>query len=217
MAYVRNYRRRYPRRTNRARKVTGTTRSIAVKALKTARYVKKVAKPEILYRSLVAAITPGTTGSFIALNPLSQGDGVGERTGDLCRMTSFKHTFQFTMNSAAFVDVVRCIIFVEKLPIVVGTAPVITTLLLANDPTALVSPVTGNRYKILSDRVYPLSIASNPVRVIKSTTKLDVVTKWSDGTDVNIEKNALWMYFICTENTNKTQVIHKSLTRYSDV
>lgn len=216
MALYRRYRRARPRRMRRGRKVTGTTRSIAVRALKTARYVKKVANPEkeyIFVQTQEAAF--GTTGYWQNLNAIAQGDDQGMRQGDAIRAVSYTYTLR--LKSAATFDFCRVMIVLEKLPIAIGTAPNKTTLLDALVAyNSLINQDTGNRFKILSDKTYTLN-TNTPARFIKHTVKLGHVTKFTDGTDSTVEKNNLWMFFIGQDNTTKVDVYQRGLFKFTDV
>lgn len=218
MRYVRRSRYRNRRYRKRGPKVVGSTRSIAVKALRTAKYVKKVAKPEVLYITTSPSGVGGTTAQILLLNSIPQGDTNGTRTGDLVRVTTLPYILSLIINAGALTDTVRVLFILQKLPVTVGTPPVANTIFNnASSPLAPINLVTGNRYKILSNKIYSLSQSGMPIRVIKSTIKVDTISKWSDGTDVNIEKNALWFVIISTENTNKLSFALNSVTKYSDV
>lgn len=216
MALYRRYRRARPRRMRRGRKVTGTTRSIAVRALKTARYVKKVANPEKEY--VFAQIQEnafGSAGLFKNLNLIAQGDDQSMRQGDQIRTVSLSYTLR--LKTTATFDFCRVIILVEKLPIAIGTAPVKSTLFDGADSYySQINPDTGNRYKILSDKTYTLT-TNSPVRLVKRTVKLGHITKFTDGTDSTVEKNNLWIFFVGQDNTTKVDVICRAMLKYTDV
>lgn len=213
MVYTRRFRRARPRRARRGRKVVGTTRSIAVRALKTARYVRKVAKPETLYKDFTFDRNSSIVPYFYLLNPLSQGDTQGTRTADAVRCLSLSYSCYMLTPTAI---TCRIMVFIEKTPIAVGTAPAINTIVGGSArPFDLRVPEYTNRYKVLMDKTVSGDSARITNRLLKGRIKLDCLSKWTDGTDVNIEKNAVWVLFMT--DTTSGRLYANFRLHYSDV
>lgn len=216
MVYTRRPRRRAYRR--RGPKVSGTTRAIAVKALKTARTVKKETKPELLYKEISLADVPTTTGTLTRLNEIDQGDTHLTRQGDQIRCKYFKFKMTLTKDpDNATSDPTRVMFFLEKKPVVIGTAPTKGHLTFSNTPTSMPNELYKDRFQILYDKTFVID-PNHYTKYINKTIPLKCISKYTDGTGTNCERNVLWMYVISTlVAANATAVLMEGVFKYTDV
>lgn len=223
MAYRRptrrsNYRRRPSYR--RSRQTEPTWGQVANKAWKTALYVKSLVNSELNYFEATNTVSPTDSGNLILLNGITQGDGVGARTGNQIRMKGLQMKHQMAANSTAIYSRIRMIIFIDKQPS--GTAPTATQLLDTSVfplLTAMRNRAFTRRFKVLSDKNFALVYGQdNAIKEHDMYLKINVpvVYNGSGSTVSAISSNALYCLAISNQPTNTPSVQHNFRVSYRD-
>jgi len=207
---ARQYRRRV-RRGRRTRKVAGTTRQLAVRALRVARRVGHVERQ--YYYPSSATITPGTSFTKVHMTEIAQGVGYNERKGLEISLRSF--ACRFTIKPAATSDFVRVMLFLDRQQ-VSDTTPTDSPIVGSPKHLGTYDPQLINRFKILYDKTFALSTTTSACRVIKIYKKLYTNTRYNGTASTDIQRNGLYLWFVGADNTHKASIEYFARVAYVD-
>lgn len=197
--------------------------AVAYSALKGVQYLKSLVNPEYKYYDGNSSVTPDTTGAFLALTPVAQGDGGNARDGNSIKLKHMNFKFTLSINAAATDTLVRLIFFIDKHNAHTGT----TDVTISGDDYSLLESATlisnkkrenNTRYVILSDRTYRLNINNKGLIASRFTHRFNMEVKWNPSNTgfVQADKNAIYCMYMSNEATNKPTLAYRWRIQWLD-
>lgn len=168
------------------------------------RYMRRRAEHKFFDSTVSETI--GTTLDINAISqPIIQGTGGGQRTGDNITYIDLTMVYRIDINSAATTTDVRLIVVLDKQNN--GVAPVIGDLLVNSNLTATYSAqqIKAKRFTILLDEIYNVTTGGIAAVTKRKVIPLNATAAYNGTTDATASngKNSMWMFAVSTDNTNK--------------
>ncbi len=198
-----------PQRRRRRNNQNKSTRAIATKALSTAK--KALAQPELKHTETVHTTTPPVAGFINQLSTVVQGDSNNERIGETIQAKSLHLRFSLEINASATQTQVRVIIFKWRSEQPANTLDVLLLSLITSFKNQ------DKRYQsaILSDRVYQLSDAKNPIIFVRQKIRVNKLISFPEDSSTS-NMNSIWLLMLSDEATNTPALVLRSRLFYTD-
>lgn len=214
----------YKRRVYRKKKTAWynkkySAKSLAIKALKSTRYMKGLINSEKMYFD--RAITLGSTQSDIfSLVQIAQGDQVGQRTGNSILIRSLYLRGYMQVNPSVSTVSRISLALVKDTQQIADTTPAITDIFTAITPESIIktsqSTNTAGRFKILWRKNYSLVPGQTPNINIDKYWKLYDHVKYNGTASTDVQKNGYYLVIMSSEATNYPTVSVNSRIGYYD-
>lgn len=179
--------------------------SIARTALSTALAVKKLLNVEVKFNDTSGTSIPNNTGGIATISAMTKGTNYNQREGNSIKNMSIQWRGTASINASATETFVRLMIFRDNE--CQGAYPAVTDVLQSASVVSPLNHLNGKRFKILSDKVYSLSINGRENLSFKHFIKIDKShCKYNDANagDVTDQREGALMYLIISnEATNK--------------
>ena len=216
------YRRRAPvrrrRRTTPWYSKKYSAMQMAAKALRATRYIKGLVNSERMYYD--RAITLGSIKSQnYTLTNLSQGDQVGQRTGNSILLRSIYFRGYIQINPSVTLNTRISIALVKDTMQVADTTPEVTDIFTSNEPEGQLRVGQTNnmagRFKILWRKNYNLH-ADVPTITLDKFWKVYDHVRFNGPNAQDIQRNGYYVCILSSESTNFPTVVINSRIGYHD-
>jgi len=134
------FRRRRFKRSRRPRRRMGSTRALAMRALRAVDEERKI-------HDLTALTTPNNSGEFHVLNGVSSGAAVGTRVGNQISCLNVQLKLHVTADPTLSTATVRAVLIVQKAPNGVAITPAQLLQNVTSGPLAMTTPVSIDAFK----------------------------------------------------------------------
>lgn len=184
---------------------------IASTAYRGMRMLKGIVNAERKFVDVTLVTALSNTGDITQLNPLAEGATESTRNGLSVLMKNLFIRQALYMNSAARIEFIRLIVFVDSQQ-VGDTAPAVTDVL---ETASYVSPLNrqaAGRFSILYDHVHSFSITGSQCGFLKLNIPVNLHAKYNGAASTDIQKNGVYILRIESEATN-----HASGNMYSRI
>lgn len=215
----RNYRRRNYRRRRPASRwqnyKTGFTQ-----LAKDVNSLKNLINVEFKWHDVHLGSTVSSTGTWLLLNGIGQGDTATLRDGNQIRLKSIEAKAQFKLSASATTTTIRQMLVLDMDPD--GTTPTISDLLDSATAAPIVAPrnmENRRRFLILKEKMINLSDGSSKVSCQKTFYKqLDIkpIYNGTSSTIAGIKEHALFMVYVSDQATNTPTIESHHRVRYID-
>lgn len=222
-SYRRNFRmrrrRRFKKKPNVKQLSFFTPRNIGSAARYAARgvnFLKGIINSELKRFSLTNSVNVDTTGAIVHMTAIAQGDDVDGRDGNSILAKYTTHHLQMSMNPSATGTIIRIMLFIDT-ESTAGTPPTLAQLLQTASST--ISPINSDytqRFTVLFDDVYDLSINGDRVINHKHYNPLNFHIKYTGTAGANYDKNQLFLFYVSNEATNTPILNYYSRTAFYD-
>lgn len=158
-----------------------------------------------------------SSGVITALSDMGTGDTINVRDGWSILAKYDTAKFTFVMNASATTTLVRLILFVDTQNN--GVLPTVADVLGSADVSSLINPKNTQRFTVLYDRRYSMSINANRSIIAKAYKKLDFHIRYTaDASGVASQsKNGIFLLAISSEATNTpTLDFHNRIAYYDN-
>lgn len=164
--------------------------------------------------------TISSSGTFLLLNGIAQGDAAQTRDGAQARLKSLESSANFTLNAAATNATIRCIIFIDLQTD--ATTPALADVL---DNSGLTDPTYAsrnldyrNRFLILKDYRFSLSSTGMQRKNWHNYRKLDLKTVYSGtgATIASIRSQPLYILYVSDSASNNPAITAHHRIRFID-
>jgi len=187
------------------RKVNGITRTM---------------NAELKYRDEpLGTASIASTGSFVLLNNLAQGDSATTRTGNSVVARTLEMRFNIRWNAAAASTSqgLRVMLLWDRQAN--GSLPALNTVLQATDYLSPVNDSFRKRYKVIYDKNFVVASVGPLIVQAKKLKKLgNTVTRYNGnaGTVADVVSNSLLFYLISSDAANGPTIQYQFRLRYTD-
>lgn len=168
------------------------------------RYMRRRAEHKFFDSTVSETI--GTTFDVNAITqPIIQGIGGGQRTGDNITYLDLTMVYRIDINSSATTTDIRLVVVLDKQNN--GVAPISSDLFVNSGLTATYSAqqIKAKRFTILLDEIYNVTAGGIAAITKKKVIPLNATAAYLGTTDAAASngKNSMWMFSVSTDNTNK--------------
>lgn len=208
----------YKRKTFRRRVFKRKPKTLALKAYRMAKSIKRTYKPEVKkYDKGQSAYSAGTTAGVILINDMAQGDTSATREGNkiLCRYVTAKGWIKHN-NTATDGQVVKVWLIQDKQQIG-DTSPTAANIFTVA-ANSIISPLNNDsagRFKILWSKTYVID-PSNEIKPFNLYKRINIPTRFNGTASGDIQKNGLYIVYASSDNTNKPELTIDIRTAYID-
>lgn len=207
------------KRYRKFKRVANTTYQVANKALDTALKVKRLINPELKIIDFAQTATMPNAGDIECLSLIGQGSGSNARNGVSVKYDSLRMNwilYSSTATTTATNQNARIIVFKDSSSN--GVMPTITELLNSASVVAQFNNDYKDRFRILHDKCYSLSIAGDRNKCI--TIELPLGThgfySGSNNTIAEVRSANIFVAFIGQNTTTETNYIFESRIWFYD-
>lgn len=213
-------------RRRRGQRVTGTAAKwagYAIKAYRTAKWIKGLINVEKKFYDFSQSATQSATATVLNLSNIGEGNDYNQRDGNSILVQSIQGRFILQMHPSATQTLFRCIIFRDNDQR--GTDPTVADLLEStSNPLYFTSPLlhyVSRRFTIFHDWSFVLDSAKATTKewkYFKRFTHGQYHIKYSSttGADASNWEGALYMMIFSSENTNQPTFTVYHRMRYTD-
>lgn len=208
----------YKRKTFRRRVFKRKPKTLAQKAYRMARTLKKTYKPEVKkFDKGQSTYNVGVTAGLVLLNNMAQGDTIQTRQGNkiLCRYVTSQGWIKHN-NTATDGQVVKVWLIQDKQQIG-DTSPTSADLFSAAN-NAVTSPLNENtvgRFKILWSKTYIVD-PSNEIKRFKLFKRMYIPSRYNGTAAGDIQKNGLYIVYASSDDANKPTLTIDTRLGYID-
>lgn len=159
---------------------------------------------------------PGTTPAVIGIVSSTQGDDTANRSGDSIKVTRVTVKGEMHINSGSAFDYVKIALVCDKNN--QGSAPAWTDVFDSGDTLCRTNVDNMDRFVIMKTWHLPFNLSTAYNHVISFSKKLDFHVKYGGnaGTTADYRNNALYLMYVCGDNTNKAGVSLQSRVVFYD-
>lgn len=178
--------------------------SLAARAYKMVRQLKKDTRPEYKSIDTTGVTTVGTAGSVFVMNICARGDDINNRDGRVITCKSLAINLDFTANPIATLDTQFRVAIVHARN-VDGLSPAFTDIFTATDFVSQRNLSNRSEYRILMDKVITLSpdsYAKKNIRVYKRFNIKTIFNAGTAGTVADVETGGIFFFFFSSDNVN---------------
>lgn len=194
-----------------------TGRSLAMKAYKGVQFLKGLVNVEKKFINVQTGnLSPGTTSSVTALNPIAQGSSDVTRNGDSILAKYIQLSGEVFGSASSSQDIVRIVLLCDKENR--GTAPTYTDVYTDASVHSYLNKENMDRFIILRDWHFTFSTGSKNAFAFKKFIRLNTHLKYSGnaGNATDIRQNGLYLMVLGVDNTNKALVNVNSRIAFYD-
>lgn len=201
-----------------ARKNPRAAAAIASQALRMAKQMRGIINSEKMYSD----VSFGSTTSPVAFNlqPLTQGDGAGNRTGNSILARSLYIRGYVNINPAVTMSTRLSVVLVQDLQQISDVTPSVTDIFTGTTPESQLrvgnTTNTAGRFKIMWRKNYTLIPNQRPTLTIDMFRKLYTHIKFNGATATDVQKNGLYLVFLHSEATNLPSINFNARLGYYD-
>lgn len=206
------------RRFRRRRKMKGSSKKLAIKALKGVKRLNKmVGKTEKKAGGTgVTTVTVSSSGVINQLTFIGQGTGHNQRSGEKVVIKSLQGQFLVIKHASAVDQNVRVIAFVDKRQ-ASDSKTTVGTVLQDVSTLAFIDRIFGlNRFRILFDRFIELDNTSKATKAWRWFQPMNMEQWWNGSLNTDIEKNGIYILILTNDGTNSPTLIYNVRTTYYD-
>lgn len=196
--------------------------SMAVKAYKTAMFLKTVLNPELKFFDNAVGSAISSTGVITLLNSIPQGNDEGQRDGNSIKLNKIVVRADVARNSSATstATFIRYMIVCDTDG--QGSTPAVTDILASADPASLLNILTyPGRFKVLMDKHFHLDTGAQQAVTFQHIIDMNKFPScnhlhYSSTTGASVKKNALYLVQVGSEATNTPSQDTNIRLRYYD-
>jgi len=200
MAYKRTTRRRPRRAATPWYNKKYSPGDVAAAAWEGVKQLKGIINSEKHFHIVGGSNSVSTTGAFVPLCSILQGDGQSNRTGNSVLAKGLVCRFNNIANGSATATLLR-IMIVQDNQQIADTDPTQATLLESDVMSGLALGALG-RYKILMDKSFCLDNVSKKQNVVTKYLNLNHHIRWNGTATSDIQKGGIYLFLLSDEATN---------------
>lgn len=178
-----------------------SAKDLALKALRNTKYIRGLVNSEMFHKDFATnAAQIYNTGSVYALTEISQGNTMGQRTGNSILLRNLSQRIRLTKSTSANTTVVRMILFYDRQQ-VSDSYPTLANLLQSVSVDAPLNSDNFGRFKIVTSKVIVLD-SNRPMWHKESFKSMYQHVRYNGNASTDIQKNGLYLAFISDQVTN---------------
>lgn len=177
-----------------------TTNQMINYAVKGVRLLKGLVNVENHMYTQSVNTTISNAGSISSLGAIAAGNDTDNRQGNSILAKYWSWRFRLDMSASATKTTTRILVFVDKAG--QGVVPAVSDVLVAANPSSPLNVDNTDRFVILYDKQYALSITGNQTVSSHSYRKLNFHMKFSGTAGANYDINQIFILLISNEPTN---------------
>ncbi|UOF79163.1 capsid protein [Circoviridae sp.] len=192
---------------------------MAMKALAATRYLKGLVNSERMYFDRSVSLGAIKSQNFSCVQ-ISQGDQVGQRTGNSVLLRSIYWRGFLQINPSVTVNTRISLVLVKDTLQVSDTTPQVLDIFTSNDPEATLrvgqTDNNAGRFKIIWRKNYNLVPNQKPTITIDKFWRIYDHIKFNGPAGTDIQRNGYYMCILSSEATNFPTVTIQSRIGYHD-
>lgn len=184
--------------------------NVALLAYRGVKALRAIVNSEVMVIDVAYTATTSANSPLVThLNPITQGDGISQRTGQSCLMSNIH--LKELVSTAAAGALCREVLIMDRQQIS-DTAPSWTDVFESASPFSYYNKNTKGRFQILEDKTYILNQVQNSHRYRSVGRKLQKHATYNGTAGTDIQKNGIYKLFIsdavCSVNFNGRLTFH---------